>query len=202
MRKPSLPLYLGSALLLTVGAFYSCGAPTPAPATDSDSILLADSIAGAEGQAGEPEAASEPATRWQYSEETDEMTDKTNYFAQIGSENTADFDFPYEGGSKLWLTLRNHAEYGKDICIQISRGQFNANIIDGQTVTLRFDDEKPFTVTGMPASDGSMDLLFLRNYKKIAEKLKTAKKLLIKVEFFQEGNRTFTFDVEGLQWEH
>lgn len=174
----------------------SCGLPTTPSGSgqDSTAVLAEDSVTAAATKPAQPESA------WEYTEETDEMTDKVNRRAYVISENSANFDFPYDGGSRLALNIRDHSTLGKDIWIYIDKGQFNTGIY-GQKVTLRFDDEKPITVNGNSSSDGSADVLFLSSYKKLLPKLLKAKTLKVQVEFFQEGNRTFTFDVAGLKWQ-
>jgi hypothetical protein len=47
-----------------------------------------------------------------------------------------------------------------------------------------------------------MDVLFLNGYKKLVERMKTAKTMKISVEFYNQGTHTFTFNVENLEWEH
>ena len=143
----------------------------------------------------------EPKSKWEYSESVDEMTDKKSYLAYIVSENEVDFEFPYNGGSRLIFTLRNSPQYGKDAFIRITKGQFISGI-NGQNIKVRFDEDQAFNVHCNEASDYSTDILFLNNYKKIAERLKTAKTMKINVEFYNEGTRTFTFDVANLKWEH
>lgn len=146
----------------------------------------------------EPQA---PESAWSYEESIDEMTDKTTYLAYVVSENSVNFDFPYQGGSTLTFTLRNSPQYGKDAYIRISSGQFNVSY-SGTTIKLRIDDNPAMTINCNEASDNSMDILFLRGYNKIVKALKGAKTMKISAEFFSEGTRTFTFDVSGLEWDH
>lgn len=142
----------------------------------------------------------EHKSAWSYSESVDEMTEVTNYFATCQSTNEVEFDFPYGGGSHLSIVVRNMGKKN-DVLFSISSGQFNSGI-DGQKITLRIDGGEPFKVNCNSANDGSMDVLFASNASKIIEKIKAAKTLKVQAEFFQEGNKTFDFDVEGLQWEH
>ena len=76
------------------------------------------------------------------------------------------------------------------------------DLIDGQTIKVRFDEDQAFNVKCNGPSDHSMDVLFLNGYKKVVDRLKTAKTMKVSVEFFNEGTRTFTFDVANLNWEH
>ena len=144
----------------------------------------------------------EPKSKWEYSESVDEMTDKKSYLAYIVSENEVDFEFPYNGGSNLLLYLRNDPQYGQNVYIKITKGQFNMDLLDGQTIKVRFDEDQAFNVKCSGPSDHSMDVLFLNGYKKVVDRLKTAKTMKVSVEFFNEGTRTFTFDVANLNWEH
>lgn len=89
------------------------------------------------------------------------------------------------------------------VMFQISKGQIvTGNQVEGGSTRVRFDDEKPFTVSVTYPSDYSSDLIFLGSSKKLISKLKTAKKFLIEVEFYNEGIQQIEFDVEGLEWEH
>lgn len=125
-------------------------------------------------------------SQWKYSEEKDEMTDKTAYFATVTSENSVDFGFPYDGGSKLIFTLRDSPKYGKDAILKIDKGQFNIKY-NATKVSIRFDEDQPMTVSCNSASDSSMDVLFLTNYQKVVKRIKTAKTMKISAEFFQEA---------------
>lgn len=137
---------------------------------------------------------------WSYTESVDEMTEVTNYFATCQSTNEVEFEFPYAGGSHLSLVVRNMGKKN-EILFSISNGQFNSGI-DGQKITLKVDGGEPFKVNCNGANDGSMDVLFVSNASNLLEKIKAAKTLKVQVEFFQEGDKTFDFDVAGLQWEH
>lgn len=140
---------------------------------------------------------------WKYSETEDEMIDKPIYFAYIESENKVDFDFPYDGGSRLAFIIRESPQYGNDMYIKISKGQFNAGI-DGDKIQIRFDNDEAFTIKCSSPSDLSADQLFLRSseFDRILKLIKESKTMKIKAEFFDEGTRTFRFNIEGLEWDH
>lgn len=182
-------------VLLVLGLVGACFGESE---TEGNNKTNGDSAA-ATNAAAQTESAS---SAWEYSETIDEMTDKKSYLAYVESENSVNFDFPYDGGSTLSLCLRDDPQYGKDVYIKISKGQFNSNVISGQTIKVRFDQDEPYDVRCNGSSDYSMDVLFLDGYKKLVERLKTAKTMKISVEFFNEGTRTFTFNVENLEWEH
>lgn len=165
---------------------------------DAEAPSNSESVSDSPKGKAEPET---PKSAWCYDETIDEMTDKTAYRAYVVSENSVDFDMPYDGGSKLTFTLRDTPQYEKDAYIRISPGQFNVSY-NGTKIKVRFDDNPAMTINCNEASDNSMDVLFLKDYDKILKALKEAKTMKISAEFFTEGTRTFTFDVSGLEWNH
>lgn len=142
-------------------------------------------------------------SNWEYTEEKDEMTDKMCYMAATESLNAVEFGFPYEGGSKLFFIIRDSPQFGKDMYMIISRGQFMTHY-NGTKITVRFDDKEAFTVKCAESSDSDTGILFVENYyyKKMLEQLKSSDTMKINAEFFHEGTRTFTFDISGLEWDH
>ena len=145
----------------------------------------------------------EEKTKWRYAENEDEMTGKKSYFASITSDNEVEFDFPYQGGSSLSITVRKSPKYGKDVYFSISKGQFNESI-SGCNISVKFDNGKIETYYCVGADDASTGILFLEGKKDtFISKLKNAKEIKIQARFFQEGDRTFTFTTPvGLVWEH
>jgi hypothetical protein len=135
-------------------------------------------------------------TKWQYWIENDEMTEEKSQFAEVMSLNYAVFKFPYEGGSHMFVTLRNK-NGKKEVILRIDKGQF-VSPFNNDFIKLKFDEEKPINVTYNPAADGSSDIVFLNSSKRIIEKLKKAKILKVQAMFYDEGNVTFNFNVEGL----
>jgi hypothetical protein len=55
------------------------------------------------------------AAKWSYYSTTDPMASRPSRTASIQSENTVNFDFPYQGPQHAILTLRNHPSYGRDV---------------------------------------------------------------------------------------
>ena len=139
---------------------------------------------------------------WNYFTDTDEMNDSKSRFASLVSDNTVNFDFPYQGGSSLSLIVRYMKKYGTDVYIKISSGQFICNEYQGtNNVRVRFDDAAPIKFSTNEPSDGSSDMLFLNNAKKFIKLAKQAKTIKIEAPFYQEGNRIFTFTVDKpLEW--
>ena len=142
---------------------------------------------------------------WEYDSKDDEMTNSKSYFATILSDNGEVFAFPYdeEGGSHLMVTVRQTKKSGTDVILGISKGQFNTDIINGQYVSVKFDNNAAKKYKTSSADDGSLDVLFIDNAKDFIAKAKTAKTIKIEAEFYQEGNQVFTFTADKpLKWEH
>ena len=136
---------------------------------------------------------------WIYDSSKDELHNSETKFASTQSLNTVRFDFPYDGGSNLILTVRkNHA--GNDVYIAITKGQFLCNVVDGCDVEFKFDDGQIMNVTMSESDSHASDVLFVgfdSTEQKIINKLKTSKKLIIAPKFYQYGNLQFTFDVSN-----
>lgn len=171
------------------------------PDADKDIIPTADTAA--EKKADEKKEAATPVnSKWRYNEDTDQMRNTKSYWAMLTSENSVDFDFPYNGGSTLRMELRKSAKYGNDIYFTISKGQFSCGY-DGCHAIIKFDDSKPQKISLVGAADGDMTTLFLSGKaSNLAAKIKKSKTMMIELHFFQEGSRQFLFQTEGLQWKH
>lgn len=143
----------------------------------------------------------EELKNWQYETSKDEMRGIESKFATTVSTNTVDFDFPYNGGSKLILTLRKRGTE-VDVMVAVSKGQILCGIQNCETA-FKFDNGVVQSITMSEPESHSSDLLFIaydKTKSKIISQLKNSKKLVIEVPFYQEGKKQFTFDVSGLEW--
>ena len=170
---------------------------------DADKDIMPTADTAAEKKADEKKETATPVnSKWRYNEDTDQMRNTKSYWAMLNSENSVDFDFPYNGGSTLKMGLRKSAKYGNDIYFTISKGQFSCGY-DGCRATIKFDDGKPQKISLVGAADGDMTTLFLSGKaSNLAAKIKKSKTMMIELHFFQEGSRQFLFQTEGLQWKH
>lgn len=186
--------------LVFIGIIATCNKSGKAVSTnDSMAVVTIDTaiVAGIE----EPVDQSK---QWTETSEKDEMTDVMSYWSTLISDNTEYFDFPYEGGSKLKITVRYMKKYGTDVIISISQGQMLCNEYNGTNyVTVRFDDTPAKKYYTIEPADGSSESLFLNSSRDFINRAKTAKTIKIEVPFYQEGNRVFTFTIdEPLKWDH
>ena len=141
---------------------------------------------------------------WQYKESKDEMRNKTSYFASKLSNNAVNLTFPYQGGSKISLMLRKHSEYGNDVMLSLSKGQFTCRI-DGCHISVKFDEGNVEKYSMSEPESGTNDVLFIsdsKSIKKFMDKLKKSKKMVIEVQIYDYGRAQFTFDTQGLEWKH
>jgi hypothetical protein len=137
------------------------------------------------------------AQKWMYSVTDDPMTGRTSRMARIESENTVEFGFPYQGAQHGTLIIRNHPSFGRDIMLQIERGQILCPSYDDCTVRVRFDEGSPERWTGAGASDNSSTTVFLRGSSRFLQRMRAAKVVRISVPVYQEGQRAFEFRVGG-----
>ncbi|MES2689606.1 MAG: hypothetical protein V4658_04340 [Bacteroidota bacterium] len=141
----------------------------------------------------------EQTNNWTYEETVDEMDGTKSKFASTGSTNTLQFAFPYDGGSTGDLVVR---KTGKklDVYLKISKGQFISSYTWDRTVDIKFDDGKTLQYAYGSSSDYSSDVIFLDNAAQLLSKLKAAKQVKIKIDFYQYSGQVLTFNTEGLNF--
>ena len=142
--------------------------------------------------------------KWTYFDYEDAASGKTAFKASLTSENKINLSFPYGGNQNGTLSIRNHPRFGRDIFFLISKGQILS--IDGYSYEnkyflVRFDDGKVERWKYSGAADQSSDIIFISNEKKFKEKLTNSTNIYLTVNLYQDGQRTFIFDVKGLKKE-
>ena len=137
------------------------------------------------------------AAKWSYSSATDPMASRPSRMASIDSENTVEFDFPYEGPQHATLTLRDHPSYGRDVLLQIREGQILCPSYEDCSIRVRFDDGPAERWNGVGPADNSSTVVFIRNYSRFLQRMRNAKIVRIQIPVYQEGAPTFEFRVGG-----
>lgn len=143
----------------------------------------------------------ELSENWLYKTSKDDMRNLVTKFASTVSTNSVDFDFPYNGGSSLILTLRKKGDE-IDVIVSVTKGQILCSV-RGCEVAFKFDDKPVKSITMSEPDNHSSDTLFVQYDKtelEIISQLKNSKKLIIEVPFYREGRKQFTFDVTNLEW--
>jgi hypothetical protein len=137
--------------------------------------------------------------KWDYQETEDEMGRGKIKTAFVNSVNQIEFDFPYKRPQRATLQLRRHPKYGRDVILQIERGQFLCGF-GGCNVQVRFGAKKPVTFSALEPADHRTTALFINNHDSFVAGMRKVDKVYIEAQFFREGNRVFEFDVSGLKW--
>lgn len=136
---------------------------------------------------------------WAYWQSKDEMTGKVTQYACVESENTLEFGFPYQGGTKVKLCLRKSPRSGNDVILSVEKGQFLCNPDDCR-VRVKFDDQALSHFSATDAADGSTNVIFIDGFSRFLQGVKGAKTVLLSATFFQEGERVMQFDISNLAW--
>lgn len=174
-----------------LGGIFGGNSPTPPSNNNPTTAKAIDS----------EETASQATQKnnWEYEQNEDKMGRGVIKYAMTKSTNTLSFDFPYQGLQHGTLTIRKHPEYGKDVIVQIEKGQFLTGI-DGCAVKIRFDNGKSMAFHANGPSDHGTTSIFITGYSTIVENIKKSKTMFVEAPFYQEGRQVIEFDVSGLQW--
>ncbi|MBI5168474.1 MAG: hypothetical protein HZA61_03200 [Candidatus Eisenbacteria bacterium] len=140
-------------------------------------------------------------TQWAYQSDEDPMSGSRAYRAYVSSTNTVDFDFPYAGEQHATLFLRTHPRYGKDVILQIERGQFLVRSYEASNVLVRFDEDPPLTFSAIGPADNGTETIFIQNYPRFVSRMMKAKRVRIAAPVYKEGSPVFEFDVRGFSVE-
>lgn len=150
-------------------------------------------------------AISKPTSNWTYEERKDEMRGIVSKFAMISSDNQVQFDFPYDGGSNLGITLRQKTSNPTEVIFIISKGQYScSSVSDNCYASVKFDNKNIQKIKLSGTSDHSSDILFIENDQDVdrfIQSVLNSEQLIIELPFYQEGNKQFKFTLQGLKWE-
>lgn len=189
--------------LFLIGSGVTSCSPSSGSGSSASSQTSEERVAIAEAASAEAladaSASAEAAARgeWDYSNDEDPMTGKATKTARVVSTNNLNLDSPYDGAQSGFLTVRNHPQYGHDIYVRIERGQLLCDISDGCSLMVRFDDEAPQAFSATTPSDNSSETLFIQNYKRFTTRLKTAKRVRIQLNVYDNGTQYLEFNTTG-----
>ena len=134
---------------------------------------------------------------WFYTSDIDKMTSGKKLYAYCDSYTTANFQFPYDGGSTFQLVLRRESKRNL-VTLSVSKGQFVGSY--NSTLRVKFDKNKVESFSFSEPNDGTSNVIFIDSESRFINKLKKAKHLMIEAEFYQEGRVVIEFNVQGLKW--
>lgn len=138
---------------------------------------------------------------WIYEEKPDAMTSGTSYYAAVRANELLIFKPPYDGGSLATLVLRNKSGI-TNAYLTVDKGQMLIRSYESSSHRVRFDNHPAEWYRFSAPSSGSTTLAFIGNSYDFIEKAKKSKKVLIELEFYQDGLREMEFNISDLKWEH
>ncbi|NNH77377.1 hypothetical protein HLH17_06775 [Acinetobacter sp. ANC 5380] len=151
------------------------------------------------------EVSIEPEDQWQYETTKDEMRGIEKQYASIHSSNQVHFDFPYEGGSNLNITLRRDVGKPTDVYFSISKGQFTCDTFNNNCyASIKIDDGPVENISLVGTKDYSSEILFIESdhdSKQFIQRIKKANQVIVELPFYQGGRQQFKFDIDGLKWD-
>lgn len=128
---------------------------------------------------------------WRYRSYEDKMTGETSALAWVTSDNAFEMKFPYEGLQHAELEVSDSDQ----ISFNIKEGQIDCR--DSCLVLVKFDDRKATEYRWYASGTERHRISTLD--EKLFEQLKTAKRMTMRVFFFQNGFFDFEFNVAGLK---
>lgn len=176
---------------------------------DDVRLLAAKELVASHGSTDEGKAAAALAIKleedikkanlgkqWRYWTDHDPMTGRAALGAEVRSNNTHSFDFPYAGAQNATLTLRRHPQHGSNVFLQIERGQLQC-AYSGCNVLVRFGDAQPRTYRALGPSDNSSETLFIQGFADFQKRMQAVDTVRIQADVFQQGAPTWEFNVSG-----
>lgn len=133
------------------------------------------------------------AAQWRYQNYTDKMTGKTASEAVVVSDNSLSLSSPYSGRNHGAIVVRRHPKYGVDVLVTVDKGQLLCRPHGQCVILIRFDDGKPQRFTVVEPADYSSETLFLTNRSRFIAQAKKARRILVQVPMYQEGEQVLEF---------
>ncbi|NTV10770.1 MAG: hypothetical protein HGA47_08335 [Zoogloea sp.] len=143
---------------------------------------------------------------WQYRVDEDKMSGEKSYFASVLSQNSVNLKFPYEGGTRVQITVRkgSKGQYGDGVRDVVLIDVFNGQVVcPGQKCVgrIKFDSRlEKFTLRA--PRDGSTSTLGIFEVPYFVSKLKKSKRVFLELELYKGGAQIFEFDTSGFVWKH
>jgi len=137
-------------------------------------------------------------SNWEYDSSVNKMNDKPLYFAQCHSQNSFSFDFPYNQGDVTATLLVRKMGKKYDLIVSISQGQILDQML-ASPIEIRLDNNIATRHNYNYPQDLDSKSVFISNPSNLVAKIKTSKKLLVKIPCYNEGEPVFEFNVEGLE---
>lgn len=134
---------------------------------------------------------------WSYIKATDELSGRDYRLATLRSSNTFVLEFPYAGEQHGTLTLRHHPKMGRDVLVEIERGQILCHINDCR-VEIAFDDKPPRNLQAAEPESRESTTVFLPTPQRFFKEIAAAKEMRVRLVMFNHPPVTLTFKVQHL----
>jgi TonB family protein len=151
-------------------------------------------------------------THWRIHETMDSFTNEKDRWATVQSLNTFEFAAPYQGQQHATLLFRSDLIQGKVTPVFrlfVERGQFLCGSVEICHVDFKYDNRVFGAWPAKILKDGSTNLIefgwpYYDMYVSdipicMVADLQYVNSLAVRAEFFQQGLRTFEFNIEGLK---
>jgi hypothetical protein len=187
----------GALIGAVVFGFTACVMKKEAIAADTPAAVVKASKA----PKAAPATVQKAKSNWKYGENVDKMSGEVTEWAMTDSTNKVPMSFPYSSGSEGTIVV-----FEKNVKIHISKGQVMCSNYSGCTIRVKFDNEQPEDYAAVGPDNGQYSHVYLgsadpdgNGAEKFMNKLKTAKRVMIAVEVFQENTPVWEFNVAGLR---
>ena len=116
---------------------------------------------------------------WTYLEIPDDMGRGTVNVAKVLADTVAELDFPYEGGSRFTLNVRECQQYGRNVYIKIFNGQLNM-VGSSKRIAVEFDEGKIeyFSFVSSELGSGS-ESMFVQGFDRMVKRIKASKTMIV-----------------------
>lgn len=125
-------------------------------------------------------------SQWTYQDISDDMRGSTMSMAQLISENSVDFPFPYNGGCQGMLVIRKR-DNQYEALFTVTNGQFDV-AIGNYTMSTKVDDGLIQQWTGAQPDQGSATIMFVTNPVQFIRSFQKGDRVIVETQFYQFGN--------------
>lgn len=132
-------------------------------------------------------------SEWKHEIKEDKMGRGSDEIATIISSNSLSLSAPYNGTQNASLSLRWLRNCSNEFVVAIDKGQIVCEL-ETCGLLVKVDNEKAFRITGSHPKDGSSDVVVGGLSTEELRKIKDAKKILIEVTVYQNGEQVLEFD--------
>ncbi len=149
--------------------------------------------------------ASSASAQWTYAKVPDEMRKSVSTRARLISQNAHQFDFPYQGGSKLSIIVWKHPDkpdvYDNfEVGLFLNKGQFSCSPVDGCEVKLRVDNDEIESYDAQSSEDSGLIWITDNHTTRFMNALAAGKRMIIEIAVFRHGEKQYRFAVPQLRW--